>query len=59
FLGCQFHPEYKSKPLDAHPLFSSFVRAAYENRLQNETSMDKNSEAELVVHERVTVTSAD
>ncbi|HEX4899329.1 MAG TPA: CTP synthase [Pyrinomonadaceae bacterium] len=59
FLGCQFHPEYKSKPLDAHPLFSSFVRAAYENRLQNETSMDKNGEAELVVHERVTVTSAD
>ena len=46
FLGCQFHPEYKSKPLDAHPLFASFVRAAYENRLQNETSMDKNGETE-------------
>ena len=59
FLGCQFHPEYKSKPLDAHPLFSSFVRAAYENRLQNETSMDKNSEAEPVVHERVSVTTGD
>jgi hypothetical protein len=40
-------------------LFSSFVRAAYENRLQNETSMDKNGEAEPIVHERVTVTSAD
>ena len=59
FLGCQFHPEYKSKPLDAHPLFASFVRAAYENRLQNETSMDKKSEAEPVVHERVNVTTAD
>ena len=58
FLGCQFHPEYKSKPLDAHPLFASFVRAAYENRLQNETSMDKG-EAEPVVHERVNVTTAD
>jgi CTP synthase len=59
FLGCQFHPEYKSKPLDAHPLFSSFVRAAHENRLQNETSMDKDSEAEPIVHERASVTSGD
>ena len=59
FLGCQFHPEYKSKPLDAHPLFSSFVRAAYENRLQNETALDKKSETEPVVHERASVTSAD
>jgi len=59
FLGCQFHPEYKSKPLDAHPLFSSFVRAAHENRLQNETSMDKDGEAEPIVHERASVTSAD
>ena len=59
FLGCQFHPEYKSKPLDAHPLFSSFVRAAYENRLLNETSMEKGSEAEPVVHERASVTTGD
>lgn len=59
FVGCQFHPEYKSKPLDAHPLFSSFVRAAYENRLQNETSMDKSSDAEPVVHERASVTTGD
>ncbi|HYN26126.1 MAG TPA: CTP synthase [Pyrinomonadaceae bacterium] len=59
FLGCQFHPEYKSKPLDAHPLFASFVRAAYENRLQSETSMDKNGEPEVIIHERVSVTSAD
>ena len=59
FLGCQFHPEYKSKPLSAHPLFSSFVRAAYENRVRNETSMDKNGEPESLIPERVNVTSAD
>ncbi len=59
FLGCQFHPEYKSKPLDAHPLFASFVRAAHENRLQNETAMDKNGESDVIIHERVSVTSAD
>jgi CTP synthase len=28
FLGCQFHPEFKSRPLDPHPLFKSFVKAA-------------------------------
>ena len=30
FVGVQFHPELKSKPLDPHPLFSSFIRAAIE-----------------------------
>lgn len=59
FLGCQFHPEYKSKPLDAHPLFASFVRAAHENRLLNETSMDKNSDSEASIHERANAISAD
>ncbi|MEA3399353.1 MAG: CTP synthase [Patescibacteria group bacterium] len=28
FLGTQFHPEFKAKPLDPHPLFSAFVKAA-------------------------------
>jgi CTP synthase len=32
FLGCQFHPEFKSKPLEPHPLFSAFVKASYGNR---------------------------
>jgi len=32
FLGCQFHPEFKSKPLEPHPLFRDFVGAAYKNR---------------------------
>lgn len=59
FLGCQFHPEYKSKPLNAHPLFTSFVRAAYENRMQHESSMDKNGETELVIPERVSVVGAE
>ncbi len=34
FLGCQFHPEFKSKPLEPHPLFSSFIKASYDNRQQ-------------------------
>jgi CTP synthase len=32
FLGCQFHPEFKSKPLEPHPLFREFVTASYKNR---------------------------
>jgi CTP synthase len=30
FIGCQFHPEFKSKPLEPHPLFKAFTGAAYE-----------------------------
>ncbi len=28
FVGCQFHPEFKSKPDIAHPLFKGFIAAA-------------------------------
>ena len=34
FLGCQFHPEFKSKPLSPHPLFKAFIGASYAHRLQ-------------------------
>jgi CTP synthase len=37
FLGCQFHPEFKSKPLEPHPLFSAFVKASYGNRTRSQT----------------------
>lgn len=30
FLGCQFHPEYRSKPMSPHPLFVHFIQAAVE-----------------------------
>jgi CTP synthase len=32
FLGCQFHPEFKSRPNNAHPIFVSFMKAALENK---------------------------
>ncbi|HYP05359.1 MAG TPA: CTP synthase [Bryobacteraceae bacterium] len=34
YLGCQFHPEFKSKPLEPHPLFSAFVGASWKHREQ-------------------------
>jgi CTP synthase len=39
FLGCQFHPEFKSKPLEPHPLFRAFIGAACANRRQQRLSV--------------------
>lgn len=32
FLGCQFHPEFKSRPIEPHPLFKAFIGAAYREK---------------------------
>ena len=53
FVACQFHPEYKSKPLNAHPLFVSFVKAAFENRLHSENLKDDvKSDKQIEMPER-------
>lgn len=45
FLGCQFHPEFKSRPLDPHPVFKSFVKAALrEKKLLFEEPIINNME---------------
>ncbi len=46
FLGCQFHPEFKSKPFQPHPLFAGFIAAASLHRLR--IAEDKISAAEQV-----------
>jgi CTP synthase len=46
FLGCQFHPEFKSKPLEPHPLFKAFVGAAYQHGLQRREQKER-AEVEL------------
>jgi len=33
FLGTQFHPEFKARPLNPHPLFTAFVKAAIKKRV--------------------------
>ncbi|MEW6670504.1 MAG: CTP synthase [Thermodesulfobacteriota bacterium] len=33
FVGCQFHPEFKSRPMNAHPLFREFIRASLQKAL--------------------------
>jgi CTP synthase len=44
FVGCQFHPEFKSRPLSPHPLFARFVRAG----LERQATRGKSSEARKV-----------
>ena len=36
FLGCQFHPEFKSRPMHAHPLFRQFIAAALKQKEASE-----------------------
>ena len=38
FVACQFHPEFKSKPLQPHPLFSAFIKAALEHASKGKTT---------------------
>jgi CTP synthase len=59
FLGCQFHPEYKSKPLAPHPLFASFVRAAYRNRMRDEATVEETDAGEHATRERAQVLAGD
>jgi CTP synthase len=33
FVGCQFHPEFRSKPTKPHPLFTDFIKAALTNKI--------------------------
>ena len=45
FLAVQFHPEFKSKPTKAHPLFASFVAAAIQRRHRRKSRTAANPEA--------------
>ncbi|MBV9180733.1 MAG: CTP synthase [Acidobacteria bacterium] len=53
FIGCQFHPEFKSKPLEPHPLFESFVAACYQNGQKRRT--DKESADVEMFHRPIKV----
>lgn len=53
FLGCQFHPEFKSKPLEPHPLFTAFIKASYQNRLKRQTEKEKEEVEMFLRSEKV------
>ncbi len=41
FVGCQFHPEFKSNPMKSHPLFSSYIKACLDRKLGVEQDLQK------------------
>jgi len=41
YLGCQFHPEYKSRPYHPHPLFVSFIAAAIEEQARRQAEPER------------------
>jgi CTP synthase len=51
FIGCQFHPEFKSKPLEPHPLFRAFIGAAYEHGQRRKTEREA-AEVEMFLRPR-------
>ncbi|HVS13093.1 MAG TPA: CTP synthase [Thermoanaerobaculia bacterium] len=48
YLGCQFHPEYRSKPLQPHPLFVSYIHAAVEEQRRRLEQGHQPAEAEAL-----------
>jgi CTP synthase len=51
FVGCQFHPEFKSRPASPHPLFARYVRAALERQAaRGKTESRKQSESHPVIN---------
>jgi len=50
FLGCQFHPEFKSKPLEPHPLFREFIAASFRSRRNLVGSEEVHAEQRSEVH---------
>ncbi len=43
FVACQFHPEFKSKPMDPHPLFKGFVKAVLTEKNGEKNSTKKSA----------------
>jgi CTP synthase len=41
FLGCQFHPEFKSKPFAPHPLFRDFIKASLAHKQERDQCKKK------------------
>ncbi len=53
FLGCQFHPEFKSKPLAPHPLFLAFIGAALAHRQRESATSESGSVSAVSMSARI------
>jgi len=45
FLGCQFHPEFRSKPMEPHPLFREFIKASLHREKRSKVKREKEHKA--------------
>jgi CTP synthase len=45
FIGCQFHPEFKSRPMEPHPLFTSYIAACLKHKLRHLESASEEAES--------------
>ncbi|KAB2843241.1 CTP synthase [bacterium] len=45
FIACQFHPEFKSRPMHPHPLFSHFIKASLRNAQRQQWNSRKTDES--------------
>jgi CTP synthase len=52
YLGCQFHPEFKSKPLEPHPLFTAFLGAALKHREEKSARVPAETSTQVLSHAR-------
>jgi CTP synthase len=52
YLGCQFHPEFKSKPLEPHPLFTAFLGAALKHREEKSARVPAETSTHVLSHAR-------
>jgi CTP synthase len=50
YLGCQFHPEFKSKPLEPHPLFKAFLGAALNHKEDKKPRLREQPETPIYAH---------
>ncbi len=50
FVGCQFHPEFKSRPLAAHPLFARFVQASLDRKIERTREAERASSESRAVN---------
>jgi CTP synthase len=58
FLGCQFHPEFKSKPLAPHPLFAAFIGAAHDHQRRAAEPVSRQSAQSQAQHSSTQQSSA-
>ena len=52
FVGCQFHPEFKSRPADPHPLFRDFIAAAKAHKAHHKPAKAKGKSEKQSSHPR-------